>query len=67
LGATVIHASVYWRMGDINQPQPKDFELAFAVVGALILISLWGYRSLRLDAGASVSQHEPFQTNKENP
>ena len=67
LGATVIHASVYWRLGDINQPQPKDFDLAFAAVGALILISLWGYRSLQLDAGASVSKHERFQAKKANP
>jgi EmrB/QacA subfamily drug resistance transporter len=60
LGATLIHASVYLRQGDIHHPQSNDFELAFFGVSGLIFISLLGYRALGLDAGASVSKHEKF-------
>ncbi len=67
LGATMIHASVYLRQGDINHPQTNDFTLAFSLVGALILVSLLGYRGLRLDAGASVSKHEKFQIQTSKP
>jgi EmrB/QacA subfamily drug resistance transporter len=67
LGATIIHASVYLRQGDINHPQTNDFTLAFSLVGALILVSLLGYRGLRLDAGASVSKHEKFQIQTSKP
>ena len=67
LGATIIHASVYLRQGDINHPQSNDFALAFALVGAMILVSLIGFRSLRLDAGASVSKHEKFQGSTPTP
>jgi EmrB/QacA subfamily drug resistance transporter len=61
LGATLIHACVYLRSGDINHPRSSDFCIAFTIVGFLILLSLLGYRSLKEDAGSFVSKHQAKQ------
>jgi EmrB/QacA subfamily drug resistance transporter len=58
LGAAIINIIVMIRAGDINNPSAIDFRITFFVVGALILISLWGYLKLKPDAGAAVSKHQ---------
>ncbi len=59
LGAAIIHITVMLRDGDINSPSAMDFRITFITVGALILISLWGYLKLKPDAGAAASKHQP--------
>ena len=59
LGAAIIHITVMLRDGDINSPSVMDFRITFFTVGALILISLWGYLKLKPDAGAAASKHQP--------
>jgi EmrB/QacA subfamily drug resistance transporter len=59
LGAAIVHITVMLRDGDINSPSAMDFRITFFTVGALILISLWGYLKLKPDAGAAASKHQP--------
>ncbi|MCB1377178.1 MAG: MFS transporter [Alphaproteobacteria bacterium] len=53
LAAFVLEAAQAWR-GDLNL-QPADFTIAFFTVAVFSATSLWQFRDLSVDAGASVS------------
>ena len=53
LAAFVLESAQWWR--DETALHPPDFTVAFMVVAAFSLASLWQFRGLAADAGASVS------------
>lgn len=53
LGAFVLETAQWWR-SELDL-QPVDFTIAFAVVAAFSLTSLWQFRDLTPQSGASVS------------